>query len=86
MRYIESILKLLFLAGAIFFIVTKDISSSNFLCFLLVSLILGVVLMFNKDASYHFKQTKRDLGMRKIEGVLLVIFSVVISLLIMPRV
>ena len=82
MRHIETILKLLFAAGAIFFIIDKSVASPFFFTFLLISLILGIILIFNKDASYHFKQSQRDLGIRKIEGVLLVIFSVVMFITI----
>ena len=77
MRYLETILKLLFLAGSIFIYVTKSVFSMYFLNFLLVSLILGVVLILNKDASYHFRQSKRDLTIRKIEGALLILFSAI---------
>ena len=83
MRYNEIILKLMFLAGAIYFIVTKNVNSAYFFYFLLVSLILGAVLILNKDASYHFKQSKRDLKIRKVEGALMIIFAVVISFIVM---
>jgi hypothetical protein len=77
MRYLETILKLLFLAGAVFFMITKSVTNIYFLDFLFVSLLLGVILILNKDASYHFKQSKRDLTIRKIEGALLILFSAI---------
>ncbi|MES2315043.1 MAG: hypothetical protein V4524_03875 [Patescibacteria group bacterium] len=79
MRIIEIILKLLFLGLAIYFVSTQSIFSSLFNLFLLVSIVLGVVLMLNHDASYHFKQTKRDLSIRKIEGGVLILFAAIVS-------
>jgi hypothetical protein len=77
MRYLETILKLLFLTGAVFVYITKSVTSLVFLDFLFISLLLGIVLILNKDASYHFKQSKRDLRIRKIEGCVLIIFSTI---------
>ncbi|MEK7609505.1 MAG: hypothetical protein AAB470_00075 [Patescibacteria group bacterium] len=79
MRYTEIILKLLFLIGAVSFIITKNILSPLFQVFLVVTILLGITLLLNKNASYYFKQSNRDLTIRKIEGILLIVFSVVVS-------
>jgi hypothetical protein len=79
MRYLETFLKLAFLAASIYFLVTKNVSSVYFVAFLVVCSILGVVLIFNKDASYHFKQTKKDLFLRQLEGIVLLTFPAIIS-------
>ncbi len=79
MRTIETILKILFLAVAIYFISGQSVLSPSFNILLLISIVLGMVLMLNHDASYHFKQTKRDLGIRKIEGGALILFAAIVS-------
>ena len=81
MRYTELLLKIVFLADSIYFIVTKSLDSESFLAFLLLTLILGIILIFNKKASYNFKQTKRDLMLRHIEGVIMIAFSAIIYLI-----
>ncbi len=77
MRNFEIILKIAFLAGSIVFLFTKDFNSVGFLIFLIVCAVLGCVLVVNKDSSYHYPQTPRDLVIRKIEGILLVVFSII---------
>jgi hypothetical protein len=81
MKYIEIVFKLTFLALAIVLFVTKDIPSLYFYAFLAMSLILGIVLFFNKHESYGYPawypKMNRVYMIRKIEGVLLVAFSVV---------
>ncbi len=77
MRYFEIILKLAFVVSAGILMYTKTIPSAWFCTFLIVSLILGVTLIFNKQASYNFPQSKRDLIIRRIEGGLLVVFVLV---------
>ncbi len=72
MRYFETILKLLFLGGAVLLMITGSIGSRHVLFFLAISALLGIVLIFNKDASYHFTQTKKDLLLRRIEGAVLI--------------
>ncbi len=79
MRTIETILKLVFLGLSIYFLSTQAVLSSLFNLFLLVSIVLGMVLMLNHDASYHFKQTKKDLGIRKVEGGALILFAAIVS-------
>ncbi len=81
MRQVETILKLLFLLGAVFFISTWNIDHDLFIVFLVVKLLLGIVLIFNKEASYNFKQTKRDLAIRKTEGIIMVVSSVAILII-----
>jgi|GEM_PF-1671479 len=76
MRYLETILKILFLFASVYLVVTKAILSPFFVIFLVVCLLLGVCLIFNKHASYNFQQTPRDLGIRRVEGVILLIFAV----------
>ncbi len=75
MRIFEIILKLLFLLGSIYSIKSEIVSTPFLITFLIVCLVLGIVLIFNKDSSYNYPQTKRDLIIRKIEGGLLIIFS-----------
>ncbi len=75
MRIFETILKLLFLFGSIYSIKAEAVNTTFLLTFLLVCLTLGIVLIFNKQSSYNYPQTKRDLIIRKIEGSLLVLFS-----------
>lgn len=75
MRIFEIILKLLFLLGSIYSIKSEIVSTPFLITFLIVCLVLGIVLIFNKDSSYNYPQTKRDLIIRKIEGSLLIVFS-----------
>ena len=80
MRYIEIILKLAFLGLSIFLMVYRSTVSVPVInIFLLICIFLGIVLLFNKDASYHFKQTKKDLMMRRFEGGILIVFAIVMS-------
>ncbi|MDD5164962.1 MAG: hypothetical protein PHG25_00260 [Candidatus Pacebacteria bacterium] len=79
MRTIETILKLSFLGLSIYFLSTQAVLSPLFNLLLLVSIVLGMVLMFNHEASYHFKQTKKDLNIRKIEGGVLIFFAAIVS-------
>jgi len=82
MRYTEILLKILFLIGGINFIVTKSVTSIWFSLFLVVSFILGLILIINKNPSYRNCNTKRDLAIRGIEGTLLIVFSLVMYLLL----
>ncbi|HTK33186.1 MAG TPA: hypothetical protein VL335_01415 [Candidatus Paceibacterota bacterium] len=79
MRTVETILKLAFLGLAIYFLSTQAVLSPLFSLFLLVSIVLGMFLMLNHEASYHFKQSKKDLGIRKIEGGVLILFAAIVS-------
>lgn len=86
MKYIEIILKLAFLALAIVLFVTKAIPSVSFYSFLIVSLVLGAVLIFNKHESYSYPagypKMNRVYMLRRIEGLVLVVFSIVSLILI----
>jgi hypothetical protein len=86
MKYIEIILKLAFLLLAIVLFVTKAFVSPWFFAFLVVSFILGIVLFFNKHESYGYpagySRMNRVYLTRKIEGVLLVAFSIIFFVLI----
>ena len=83
MRFLESILKLLFVIGAVYFLATNLFWSTLFVIFLVTCFLLGLVLIFNKKASYRFKQSRNDFTMRKVEGVLLVLFAVIIGIVIL---
>ena len=83
MKYTEIVLKLAFLAGAIYVFVTKSITSPIFGFFLLICLFLGIVLFFNKKNSYGTWGNKpKDILMRRVEGILLVIFAIGIYVII----
>lgn len=79
MKYFEIVLKLGFLANAVYLFMIKDVTSLWFYLILFVSLTLGLVLIFNKDSSYNYKQTNKDYSMRRIEGGTLVAFSIIIA-------
>jgi hypothetical protein len=78
MRYFEIVLKLLFLAGSVFFIVTHDIASLWFGAYMIIGAALGIVLIFNKDSSYRYPHTANTFLMRRIEGALLLAFPAII--------
>ncbi len=82
MKYIEIFLKLAFLIISVMFIITNSIDSSWFFVSLLVSFLLGIILIINKNSSYNYPQTDRDYLIRRIEGVLLLIFSLTAFFLI----
>ncbi len=77
MKYIEILLKLAFLVLAVIVLVTKAVPSVSFDILLVVCIFLGLVLLFNKQSSYGFPQAKKDFVMRRIEGVLLMAFSII---------
>ncbi len=78
MRSLESVLKIAFLVLGIALIWTKNFTAPGLQTFLGISFVLGVVLIFNHHTSYNFKQKPSDLAMRRIEGILLVVFAIVI--------
>ena len=82
MKYIEIFLKLAFLIISVMFIITNSIDSSWFFVSLLVSFLLGIILIINKNSSYNYPQTDRDYLISRIEGVLLLIFSLTAFFLI----
>ncbi len=74
MRHFEIILKFAFIIGAGYLYINQP---NTFWCtaiFLLICLTLGITLIFNKKASYNFRQTKRDLAIRQVEGWILLVF------------
>jgi hypothetical protein len=80
MRIIEIILKLAFLALATVLFATSNFTSPWLTAFLIVSLVLGFVLIFNKHESYNYPagypRMKNVYIMRSIEGGLLIGFSI----------
>jgi hypothetical protein len=82
MRFLEILFKIIFAAGAAFFIYTIPGSDDGLgilllglIPFLAACVILGILLIFNKHSSYDNIQTNTDLIIRKIEGIILVIFG-----------
>lgn len=86
MKYLEILLKLAFLALSIYIIVSKNVMSHWFMSLLIVALILGITLIFNKKQSYNYPtnwpKLNRVFLIRRIEGVLLVICSIVMLVFI----
>ena len=82
MKIIEIILKLAFLALAIVLFATSSFVSAWLTAFLAVSLLLGLVLIFNKHESYGYPAGYSRMGrvyfLRRIEGVILIAFAVII--------
>jgi hypothetical protein len=77
MRTIEITLKISFfiIIAAIGF--NNDLLFSNWLCALLTaSFLLGIVLLFNRRQSYGYELSNREIKLRRIEGVILVIFAI----------
>lgn len=74
MQYFEIFLKFIFLISAMYLYVTEPVSALSASLFLVICLTLGVTLIFNKKASYNFKQAKRDLAIRQMEGWILLVF------------
>ena len=83
MRIIEIILKAMFLIGGIALIWSNSLIGTVWSCiFLAVCILLGVVLIFNKKhPSYtypaNYRYNNRVIAMRRVEGVILIIFAVV---------
>ena len=82
MRKLEIILKILFIASFVLVYSTFSgfftISSAVFLP---VSFLLGLVLIINKDQSYGYPLSFHEVVERRIEGVLLIIFSFALTIL-----
>lgn len=79
MRILETILKLLFLSVSIYSIKSEVVPTQFLSVYLLITLILGIVLIFNKQSSYNYPQTKKDFIIRRVEGGLLIIFSLFVA-------
>ncbi len=76
MKIFEIILKLLFLGGSIYSIRAEGVQTPYLIAYLSICLVLGVVLFFNKKQSYGYELSKREIVIRKIEGVLLGVFAI----------
>ena len=81
MRYTEIIFKLAFLGLAIYFLSIQTVLSPLFDLFLIICIVLGLILLLNKHASYNFKQKRKDLKLRQVEGGILILFAVFTSTL-----
>lgn len=81
MRIFEIILKLAFFLSSMYFVAARPFDATCFTAFLVLSLILGIVLIFNKDSSYDYPQTKKDYFIRRIEGGVLIAFAVIIFII-----
>jgi hypothetical protein len=81
MKYIEIILKVAFITGVAAFFISETLRETYFSSLLLVSVLLGITLIFNKKQSYGYKLSKRDRIMRGIEGGVLVAFAIVFGVL-----
>ncbi len=76
MKIFEIILKVAFLVDAIYLYAAKFINPSYFSTFIIICVLLGVVLIFNKKQSYGYMLAKKEIVMRRIEGIALIIFAV----------
>ena len=76
MKIFEIILKVLFLAGSIYAIRAESVQTPYLIAYLMICLVLGVVLFLNKKQSYGYELSKREIVIRKIEGVLLGVFAI----------
>ncbi len=81
MKIFEIILKILFTIGSVYTIKAPIIPHLFLVAYLLVCFILGFVLIFNKKQSYGYELSKREIIMRRIEGVSLIAFTLFIFLL-----
>ncbi len=80
MRKLEIILKILFVVLFVFVYRANDgFFGLSGAAFLLVSFLLGLTLLVNKDQSYGYPLSFHEVVERRIEGVLLIAFSVVVA-------
>ena len=77
MRPLEITLKFCFLILSIVLIATSNVISLGFWSFLVISFALGIVLMINRKPSYKKANAKSDFKIRRVEGVVLIIFALV---------
>jgi len=80
MKIFEIVLKILFLSGSIYSIKAETVPYPFLILYLLICMTLGIVLIFNKKQSYGYELSKREITIRKIEGVLLCSFSLFVFL------
>lgn len=78
MRAFEIILKILFLAGSAYSIKAETVPHGFLIAYLLVCLVLGLILFFNKKQSYGYELARREVIMRRIEGGILVVFAIAV--------
>jgi hypothetical protein len=82
MRYLEITIKLIFLGLAIYIFVANAFISPWLLVFLETSFLLGFVLVLNREESYRYPPGYPNMArvylMRKIEGLILILFSIII--------
>jgi hypothetical protein len=76
MKYVESFLKIAFVAQTLTFFKPLFYENTAFLFFIETAFMLGIVLLLNKKQSYGYVLSHREVIMRRIEGVLLIVFSV----------
>ncbi len=76
MKIIEIILKVVFLGESIYAIKSEQVSHPFLISYLVTCLVLGIVLIFNKKQSYGYELEKREVVMRRIEGIILIAFSI----------
>ncbi len=80
MKIFEIVLKILFLFGSIYSIKAETVPYPFLISYLLVCAVLGIFLFFNKKQSYGYELSKREIVIRRIEGVLLCSFSIFVFL------
>ncbi len=84
MRTIEIILKLAFLALAIYVIAAGQVFTHWLVWLMDVGLVLGLVLIFNKKESYgypkDYPKINRIYMIRRIEGALLILATLIVYL------
>jgi hypothetical protein len=76
MKYLEIFLKIAFVGQIITFFKPLFYENTAFLFFIETAFMLGIVLLLNKKHSYGYRLTRRDLIIRRIEGVLLIFFAI----------
>jgi len=76
MRYFEIFLKIAFVGQIVTFFKPLFYENTAFLFFIETALMLGIVLLLNKKQSYGYQLTRRDIIIRRIEGVLLIVFAI----------
>lgn len=79
MKYFEIVVKVWFVASAVALYFVRD-SICLYKSLAAASLVLGITLIFNKQHSYGwYKIRHREVIMRKIEGVILIVFGTVVA-------
>jgi hypothetical protein len=77
MKITEIVLKVLFLAGIVAYFAAREFFWVQIGYFLIVSALLGLSLVFNTDhQSYGYQLSRREITIRRIEGAILIVFSI----------